>query len=944
MTKRCVLSLFLILTAAVAAASPPRYQYTYYTKHGGLNRTIIEDIAQDGNGCLWLASWSGLYRFDGRSFAGYRTGQTDSQGERADNRFDRVCTDAFGQLWALSYDNTLYRFDLRRESFSRVGCDKGIADIFRLSSDDFRLLTTDNTILRIHYSDMGRAFELREYMKLEEGITVTDIRKDADDNVWVLTDRTLFRNGEPVSSRPAFCYEESDGAVYIGSEDGLIVEFINGRVFELDTHTGKDIKLVCKVSDAPEFLIGSSEHGFDLIGFTDWKLTPVEGNAYLTANPKSLKDSNGNIWIYSPDGGIGIFDRESLSVEPFYCGESGASVWDAESNVSCAFIDRQNNIWIAGNRGGIGKAVQKEYKFSLTPVGGDASSTAGNSVRALMQGGNSIIYAGTKDGRVHLFDRNLHPLARWDAGEQVYSLSEDGDGRIWAGTKGKGAILPMSGPVSYRRTDGPRSTASDLVYCVRPDRRGRVWIASFDGRLSYVDSSGRGRKHVGWGDIPGFPEGQPSRVRYITFGPEGRMFVCGHLGILVCDNPHTGPENMRFESFSSAADHDIQHILFTSDGEMYASSFGKGFLHFDSADSGSGFSAWTVEDGLLSDFVLSAIEDRSGNIWIVTYKGLNKLNPKTGSVTGYSYDRIGYGLLFNEGEPLLAKNGRILLNTNSGILHFNPEEISGSSYVPKVFLRACYVSGKKVFPDLGQTLKIHNGESVTVDFTAVDMSAPENISCSYRIDGGDDGEWVRLDNRSAVILDALKSGRHILEMRATNADGLDVRNDIRMEILVQPNPLLTAVIVLLALSAASSLTILRLRRRNQRIAVPAIPDAGAEESGESLSGDDLRFKKAFLSCLEDNLDNGEVTAEDIAAALHISRSTLFERCRTLLGTAPTEYLRELRLRKAAEMIREGGYSISQIAYRTGFNDSHYFSKAFRKRFGKTPTEYRKMPS
>ncbi len=978
MTKRTVLFLFLTLAAALASAAPPRYQYTYYTKHSGLNRAMIEAVAQDGNGCLWLASWSGLFRYDGRRFTCYKVGQTGrgddktgresnrggkaagetirtgEGGGQAGNRFDRVYADAFGQLWVRAYDNTLYRFDLRRESFERAGCEAGVADIFRLTPDDFRLLTTDNTILTVRYSDMGRKYELREYMKLDPGVTVTDIRKDADDNVWVLTDRTLFRNCEPVSSRPAFCYEEADGSVYIGSEDGLIVEFINGRVFEIDTRSGRDIKMICKVSEAPEFLIGSAEDGLSFISFSDWGLSPVGGNAYFEAEPRSLKDGNGNIWIYSPGGGIGIFDAETRSIEPFYCGESDASVWDAESNIRCAFIDRQNNIWIAGNKGGVGKAVLTEYKFSLVPMGGDASSTAGNSVRALMQRGDGVICAGTKDGKVHLFDRNLRFLTRWDVGEQVYALSEDGNGRIWAGTKGKGAVentsagsggtLPFR-PRSYRETDGPRSTTADLVYCVRPDRSGRVWIASFDGRLSFVDTAGGRRKYVGTGDMPGFPEDNGSKMRYVIFGPDGKMYVCGRPGLLSCDNPDAEAELLRFESFRNLSECDIQHILFTSDGQAYASTFGNGFLHLDSTESGSGFSARTVADGLLSDFVMSAVEDRSGNIWIVTHKGLNRLNPKTGSITGYSYDRIGYKFAFNEGEPLLAKTGRILLNTSSGILHFNPEEISGSSYVPKVFVRTCHVSGKRVFPS-GGTLKIHNGESVTVDFTAVDMSAQENISCSWRIDGGE-GAWARLSDGSAISLDGLKPGRHALEMRATNADGLDVDNAITLMIIVRPNPLLTAVIVLLVLSAASGLTIMRLRRRSAHIAVPAavIPDeGGAEDAGESLSGDDLRFKKAFQAYLEENLDNGEVTAEDIAAALHLSRSTLFERCRTLLGTAPTEYLRELRFKKAGEMIREGGYSISQIAYKTGFNDAHYFSKAFRKRFGKTPTEYRKTAS
>ncbi len=945
MTRTLALILFFLIFAGAAGAVPPRYQYTYYSADNGLGRTIIEDIAQDGNGCLWLATWSGLYRFDGRRFSNFKLGPTDAEGKRANNRFDRIYTDAFGQLLALSYDRSLYRFDLRRESFSRIECGKEITDIFRLSSDDFRILCADNSILRLRFSDGGRACEISEYMRLDGDEKVNDIQKDAEDNVWVLTDKAIYGNRLLAAERPAYCYEEYDGAIYMGSEDGIIVEFINGRVFELETHLRQRITMICKLPQNLEFLIGSAEDGFTLFNLYDWELTPVSGDAYFAGEPQSLRDSNGNTWIYSTEGSISIFDREKLRIEPFFCNDSGVSVWDAESNVHCALIDRQDNIWIAGSWGGVGKAVLKEYDFRLLPMNGNAAAAESNSVRSLMQSRGGIIYAGTKDGMVHLLDRELRPLSKWNAGKQVYSLSEDRNGRVWIGTKGNGVIentvtdaagIPAFRPRAYRKPDGP-----ELVYCIRPDRGDRIWIASFDGRISYTDISGDERHFVTRADIPGFPDGQPSRVRYITFSPDGKMLVCGWSGILSCDNPSDPPELLRFENFTNVSEYDIQHILFTSAGEMYASSFGNGFLHFDTCDKDSGFAAFTSEDGLLSDFVLSAVEDRSGAIWIITPKGLNRLDPKTGAISGWPLERIGYNLLLNEGEPLLTSGGRILLNTGSGILHFNPEEISGSSYVPKVFVSSCYVAGKKTLTESGRSLRVHRREGVTVNFTAVDLSSPENIIRSYRLDGKGDGGWIRLGSSQAVNLDRLTLGRHSLEMRATNSNGLDVGNGIRMEIIVRPSPLPTILASIVILTFVFILMSAAMHRR--KAANAAVTEAVAGEPGqeERLSGDDLRFVKAFLSFLEENLDNGDIGSEDMASALNISRSVLFDRCRTLLGKAPAEYLRDLRFEKAVQMLREGGHSISQIAYQTGFNDSHYFSKAFKQRFGKTPSEYRK---
>ena len=105
--------------------------------------------------------------------------------------------------------------------------------------------------------------------------------------------------------------------------------------------------------------------------------------------------------------------------------------------------------------------------------------------------------------------------------------------------------------------------------------------------------------------------------------------------------------------------------------------------------------------------------------------------------------------------------------------------------------------------------------------------------------------------------------------------------------------------------------------------------------------EDQKFRRELTAYLESHIDDGELNIAAMAAAMNMSRSALFEKCRSVIGIAPLEYLRNMRFAKAAEMLSSGDYSISQIAYATGFNDSHYFSKAFKQKFGMTPSEYRK---
>ena len=73
----------------------------------------------------------------------------------------------------------------------------------------------------------------------------------------------------------------------------------------------------------------------------------------------------------------------------------------------------------------------------------------------------------------------------------------------------------------------------------------------------------------------------------------------------------------------------------------------------------------------------------------------------------------------------------------------------------------------------------------------------------------------------------------------------------------------------------------------------------------------------------------------------ISRSALFKKIKTLIGISPMELIKNIRLKKAAELIEEGSDNFTQVAYKVGFKDSQHFSKCFKQIYGVTPTEYRK---
>jgi transcriptional regulator GlxA family with amidase domain len=80
---------------------------------------------------------------------------------------------------------------------------------------------------------------------------------------------------------------------------------------------------------------------------------------------------------------------------------------------------------------------------------------------------------------------------------------------------------------------------------------------------------------------------------------------------------------------------------------------------------------------------------------------------------------------------------------------------------------------------------------------------------------------------------------------------------------------------------------------------------------------------------------------DLASAAHMSESSLLATFRQATGQSPIDYLIRLRIQRAAELLRHGSQSISEVAFSVGFEDSNYFSRQFRKTMRTAPRDYRR---
>lgn len=103
---------------------------------------------------------------------------------------------------------------------------------------------------------------------------------------------------------------------------------------------------------------------------------------------------------------------------------------------------------------------------------------------------------------------------------------------------------------------------------------------------------------------------------------------------------------------------------------------------------------------------------------------------------------------------------------------------------------------------------------------------------------------------------------------------------------------------------------------------------------------DSLFVKRLDCIVYSRLGEQDLSVDKVAGLLHLGRTIFYKKVRGTTGYTPNEYIRVIRLRKAAELLKESEKNVSEVAYAVGFDNPYYFSKCFKEQFGMPPSQYR----
>ncbi|MFO7526092.1 MAG: two-component regulator propeller domain-containing protein [Ignavibacteriaceae bacterium] len=731
------------------------YSFNHLTVENGLSQSAVTCIFQDKNGFMWFGTQDGLNRYDGYNFKIFKNISSDTT-SLSDNFIFSIYEDESGSLYIETQSGKLNKYNPAFESFQVV---QGESINFHNSKK--------NSVLAVYYDKPDVVWtgglSKETGLKMENKTTgETKVYMHDPDDKFSLSDNKVYS-----------VYRDSKGTLWVGTFNGLNrLDEKTGNFFHYKNIPGDPNSLSDKwvwpvFEDSKGNLwVGTVKGGLNRFNpesnsFTNYKHDP--GNIKSISDDfifSIYEDRSGLIWVGTNADGVNYFDPSSRVFEHYFnIPENKNSLSD--NTVFSMLADSKGNYWIGTRNGGLDKFNYKQKKFTnYSHDPSDQNSLINNSVQVIYEDRSGILWIGTFSSGMNSFNpvtgnfkSYVHnpndPNSITD--NRVYAITEDSDGVIWIGTYAGGLnrFDRNSGKFTsfIHDENDTASISSNSVWSFAEDDDGNLWIGTFGGGVNVFDKSANTFKHF-----------------------------------------RANPADQE-----SLADDNIIRVFKDSKGNMW---FGttKGLCrYFFDTDN---FKTYSEKDGLSNNFIYGILEDEKGNLWLSTNNGISKFNPATELFKNYYTED---GLQNNEfNQNAFAKDfktGNLLFGGVNGFNVFNPERLTGNTYVPPIVFtnyiryntddeegRPIFEKGISEAEEISITYK---DNIVTLEFAALSYYNNQNNQYRYMLEGFNEN-WIQLGSNNKVTFTNLTPGDYILKVIGSNNDG--VWNEEGASLIVHVSP------------------------------------------------------------------------------------------------------------------------------------------------------------
>ncbi len=807
----------------------------------GLSLNTVNSILQDNDGFLWIATGYGLNRYDGYSFKTFLHDPLDTN-TISDNIIRALHIDKTGCLW-IGTENGLNRFDKKRNRFVHYFSDP--SDFNSLSDNSIQcILQTKDSSLWVGTMAGGlsrldmktQKFKSYQYNTKYPGAIganyITCMAEDFESNLWIgCVTRGLHLYKPEADSFSRFVHDPSNpnsisnnsirslfvdknGIVWVGTMNGLNKMIKTNKSITFESSRNPLIKSSANwinniYSDRDNTMwisfLGDGIYQFNPSKktFSPAKIANINDNSPLPVNC-IYEDCFGLLWFGTFDNGLFKQNKQNsrfslFEYHPDYSGLSGRVVTGVVE-------DRNGNVWVSTLRGGLNQISGNDKTQQITWIQAaknDPYRADLNKIFTLLIDRQNIAWIATNAGLLSLplsqleakkvlSLSDLYSINNEKINTVIFDLLEDHDGILWAiGLGGlmridKNRVTPEKEPycIYTSNTKGHNSISSNRGYKLYEDSHGFLWIGTSNG-LNRFDKK------------------------------------LEHFTIYIHNDRKSGSLTNSF----------IRSILEDKKaGCLWIGTQGGGLNRLDlSKDI---FSSFTTKDGLPNNCICGILQDKKGNLWLSTYKGISCFNTVTQTCNNYTWKDGLQNDEFRPGVYFAGQSGRFYFGGIQGLNMFFPDSITKNLIKPRIVFTELRIYNRVVNP--GEAIKNHlllpsalpyckeisipqRFKVFSIEFSALHFKNPEMNRYMYMLDGFDN-TWNQTNSSQRVITYTnLPGGTYTLKVSAANSDNVWTTEFATLTICIKPPFYKTMLFFILLALLLLSVFLFLIRKREKKL-------------------------------------------------------------------------------------------------------------------------------
>ena len=788
MTKSAIIFFFWFLSSFYIFAQAQFGGRNIGVKEG-LSQSSVLSMKQDSFGFIWVGTRDGLNRYDAYSFVQFKYNPGDSSSLKG-NVINDIEEMPGGDLW-LAHEEGLSRYIRKTDKFKHYlpVVSENVSREFRsvqIIGTDIWAAGWSGLYLYDSETDLFKPFATNQRVDSIFKFSTAEIQIDQDKNYWIASsNHGLFHFDSRWQLKAHFHVDATDPnhkiprnrieKLVFDEQGNLYAGTYGGGVFRIN----KD-NIVTEV----------------------WSSKSGQGRLLSNDFVRSLAwQDSVNLWIGTFNG-VYILNTKSKLLSPLKDRQGNTPT--AKTSVRSLYQDRQGIMWVGTYHHAIWQFSTYLYPFfhqTKAPVPDRPESDV---IAAFEEDNSNHIYVGTESGWIDIY----YPSMKWKSSFKVpskiaeentviKSLWIDSPAQIlYIGTLRQGMLRYHIGMQKFLPNNLSPSTeqqvlANGSINSISPGAEDYFWIASDkNGGLHQInkncfceiDYPFRESLHNKLANTP---------LRTIWQDNLGNLWL-GTKGVgLIVFHPGRGVIlEDRDERFGF-----IHHINEDKSGNILISTLHEGLIKFNSLSKEKTF--LNVNSGLLNNTVFGSLTDKDDQIWVITFGGISKYDPRDSSVKNF-YLKNGFPLIeMNEGAFFRAQNGSLLFGGVNGWAALDPGKVKVNDFYPPTVISNLqlfnqnYNSYPGLIDDHLQGIRDlrlrHDQHVLTIELSSLNFLMQENNQYQYMLEGFDK-DWINAGTRRSVTYTNLKDGHYVFKYKGSNNDGVFGDQIGTLNIRVLPPP------------------------------------------------------------------------------------------------------------------------------------------------------------